>query len=361
MTQTLPTIRLKIKELILLNVPCMAETLYSPFADYKVRPLNNVQSNVCFTQMLTISRAEEVPYAIVADYKLLAFNDFAFVRAFRKNALTVNVPIVAVADEDDVIDFKGVMGSGIDDCYRMPVDFDAVKERIEFLHKNKATLSSVDLTHTDVLKVKISPFKRVIDVLGASTVLLCASPFLLLTAALIKLESGGPIIYKSKRSGTGYQVFDFLKFRSMYADADSRLKEIEHLNQYADNGDGTTPTFMKVKNDPRITRIGRFIRKTSIDELPQLINVLRGDMSLVGNRPLPLYEAEQLTKEDWAYRFLAPAGLTGLWQVSKRGGDDMSAEERIALDVTYARKNSFWFDLKLLLKTPFSMIQKENV
>ena len=156
-------------------------------------------------------------------------------------------------------------------------------------------------------------------------------------------------------------VDDMCVIRSMYADADKRLKEIEHLNQYADNGDSNAPTFIKVKNDPRITRIGRFIRKTSIDELPQLINVLRGDMSLVGNRPLPLYEAEQLTKEDWAYRFLAPAGLTGLWQVSKRGGDDMSAEERIALDVTYAQKNSFWFDLKLLLKTPFSMIQKENV
>jgi lipopolysaccharide/colanic/teichoic acid biosynthesis glycosyltransferase len=361
MTQTLPTIRLKIKELILLNVPTMAEALYTPFAEYKVRPLNNTQANICFTQLLTVTRAEEVPYALVADYKLLAFNDFAFVRSFRKNELTFNVPVVAIADEDDIIDFKGVLASGIDDCYRMPLDYDAVKARIDFLHINKAQLSSVDLTRMDDLKVKISPFKRVIDIIGASTVLLCASPFLALTAVLIKLESGGPIIYKSKRSGSGYQVFDFLKFRSMYADADKRLKEIEHLNQYADSGNSSTPTFMKVKNDPRITRIGRFIRKTSIDELPQLINVLRGDMSLVGNRPLPLYEAEQLTKEDWAYRFLAPAGLTGLWQVSKRGGDDMSAEERIALDVTYAQKNSFWFDLKLLLRTPFSMIQKENV
>ena len=361
MAQTLPTIRLKAKDLILLNVPCMTQSLFSPFEDYRVRPLNNAQTNVCFTQMLTIARVEEVPYAIVADYKLLSFNNFAFIKAFRRNDLCVNVPIVAIADGKDKIDFKGALGSGIDDCYRMPVDCESVKERIEFLYKNKAQLASVDLTYNEIFQVKISPFKRVIDVLGASAVLLCASPFLLLTAVLIKLESGGPIIYKSKRSGTGYQVFDFLKFRSMYADADKRLKEIEHLNQYADKGDSDAPTFMKVKNDPRITRIGRFIRKTSIDELPQLINVLRGDMSLVGNRPLPLYEAEQLTKEDWAYRFLAPAGLTGLWQVSKRGGDDMSAEERIALDVTYAQKNSFWFDLKLLLKTPFSMIQKENV
>ena len=84
-------------------------------------------------------------------------------------------------------------------------------------------------------------------------------------------------------------------------------------------------------------------------------------MSIVGNRPLPLYEAEQLTKEDWAYRFMAPAGITGLWQVTKRGNDNMSSEERIGLDIDYAKRNSFWFDMKILFKTPFSLIQKENV
>ena len=148
MTQTLPTMRLKIKELILLNAPFMTETLFSPFAEYRVRPLNNSQANVCFTQMLTVSRAEEVPYAIVADYKLLSFNNFAFVRAFRRNPLVANVPVVAIADEKDSIDFKGVLASGIDDCYKMPVDCHSVKERIEFLHKNKAQLASVDLTKT---------------------------------------------------------------------------------------------------------------------------------------------------------------------------------------------------------------------
>ena len=182
-----------------------------------------------------------------------------------------------------------------------------------------------------------------------------ASPILILTALLIRMESRGPVIYRSKRSGTGYMVFDFLKFRSMYADSDTRLAEIQHMNQYSDS------TFMKVKNDPRITKVGRFIRKTSIDELPQLFNVLRGDMSIVGNRPLPLYEAELLTKEDWAYRFMAPAGITGLWQVTKRGNDNMSSEERIGLDIDYAKRNSFWFDLKILFRTPFSLIQKENV
>ena len=205
-------------------------------------------------------------------------------------------------------------------------------------------------------KIQISPFKRIVDISAASLILLLSSPVTLAAAFLIRLESKGPIIYKSKRSGKGFEVFDFFKFRSMYADSDKRLNEFQHLSQYTD-GD----TFVKIKNDPRITRVGKIIRKLSIDELPQLFNVLKGDMSLVGNRPLPLYEAERLTDADAAFRFLAPAGITGLWQVEKRGSDDMSVEERIGLDVTYAKNHSFWYDLKILMRTPGSIIQKENV
>jgi lipopolysaccharide/colanic/teichoic acid biosynthesis glycosyltransferase len=120
-------------------------------------------------------------------------------------------------------------------------------------------------------------------------------------------------------------------------------------------------TFFKLKDDPRVTKVGAFLRNTSIDELPQLINVLKGDMSIVGNRPLPLYEAEQLTSDDWSERFLAPAGITGLWQVEKRGKSDMSEEERKALDNQYARNFSFWNDIKIILKTIPALFQKENV
>ena len=119
--------------------------------------------------------------------------------------------------------------------------------------------------------------------------------------------------------------------------------------------------FFKAKNDPRISRIGKFLRNSSIDELPQLINILKGDMSLVGNRPLPLYEAELLTTDIRAFRFLAPAGLTGLWQVTKRGKKDMSEEERIALDNNYALNHSILLDLKIILKTFPAMLQSENV
>ena len=113
-----------------------------------------------------------------------------------------------------------------------------------------------------------------------------------------------------------------------------------------------------MKNDPRVTRVGRVIRKTSIDELPQLINVFRGEMSVIGNRPLPLYEAEKMTKDDWARRFLAPAGLTGLWQVDERGKDNLSTEERVALDCSYAKGVSLFTDIKILLRTLPAMWQR---
>ena len=120
--------------------------------------------------------------------------------------------------------------------------------------------------------------------------------------------------------------------------------------------------FVKIENDPRVTRVGRFIRKYSIDELPQLFNILRGDMSVVGNRPLPLYEAEKLTVDNNIDRFMAPAGLTGLWQVEERSRKGkMSADERKQLDIIYGQKYSFALDMKIILKTFTAFIQKDNV
>ena len=220
--------------------------------------------------------------------------------------------------------------------------------------------------------------------------------------AFDRLDSPGPVIYKSKRVGSNYRIFDFLKFRSMRSDADRRLKELEDLNQYAsapaaeddakmvlddeeirklladtENGmlyadDFVIPeeahqhqleteqenAFVKIENDPRITRLGRFLRKYSIDELPQLFNILRGDMSVVGNRPLPLYEAERLTSDEYIERFMCPSGLTGLWQVEKRGqAGKLSPEQRKQLDIEYARRMSPWFDLKIILRTFTAFIQ----
>lgn len=201
--------------------------------------------------------------------------------------------------------------------------------------------------------------KRGFDITVAAVILLLLSPVFLLIAMAIRLESRGPIFYIAKRAGRGYRVFDFFKFRTMEVNADKKVDQLSHLNQY--NAEGNGPKFFKVSNDPRITKVGAFLRNTSLDELPQFINVLRGDMSLVGNRPLPLYEAETLTTDDWAARFMAPAGITGLWQIKKRGQNDMSVEERIGLDITYANRNSFVYDLWIMANTPTALIQKSSV
>lgn len=247
---------------------------------------------------------------------------------------------------------------------------------------------------------KLPLWKRCFDILFTLVALLILSPVFILTALAICLESKGPAIYTSQRVGSNYKIFGFLKFRSMYADADKRLSEFKKLNQYQDDdthenevyshyvpqaeqsgtifvGDDFRLTekeylkrrselkknnFIKLQNDPRITRVGRIIRKYSIDELPQLFNILKGDMSIVGNRPLPLYEAEQLTSDEYIERFMAPAGLTGLWQVEKRGTEGiLSAEERKQLDIQYARKFSFLLDVKIIFRTFTAFIQKENV
>jgi lipopolysaccharide/colanic/teichoic acid biosynthesis glycosyltransferase len=180
-----------------------------------------------------------------------------------------------------------------------------------------------------------------------------------LIALAVKIESKGPVFYIAKRAGKGYKIFDFYKFRTMLVGADEKIAEFSHLNQYgAGLSDG--PVFFKISNDPRITKVGAFLRNTSLDELPQLLNVFLGDMSLVGNRPLPLYEAAALTTDDWAKRFMAPAGITGLWQIKKRGKEDMSVEERINLDIDYANKYNFAYDLWIMANTPSALFQKAN-
>jgi lipopolysaccharide/colanic/teichoic acid biosynthesis glycosyltransferase len=251
----------------------------------------------------------------------------------------------------------------VHDFYVYPFPLSDLIERINFMVKFKLIkpalfdlAKQVDVTYTMPLS------KRMFDIFFSSMLLLCLSPLMLVVALIIRLGSKGDVIYKSKRVGTGYQIFDFYKFRSMKPGSDQQISQLAAQNQYA--GTGTDPNksvFIKIKNDPRVTKFGRFIRKTSIDELPQLFNILKGDMSVVGNRPLPLYEAEMLTSNEWAFRFLGPAGLTGLWQISKRGGAEVSERERKKLDNFYAQRYSFWLDMKILLKTFSSFIQKEKV
>ena len=213
----------------------------------------------------------------------------------------------------------------------------------------------------DAIKLKNSSVvKRLFDVVLSSLAIIFLSPVFIIIAIAIKLESRGPVFYISKRAGRGYRVFDFYKYRTMEADADQKVEQLSHMNQYdacAANG----PVFFKVSNDPRITKMGAFLRNTSLDELPQLFNVLLGDMSIVGNRPLPLYEAATLTTDEYAVRFMAPAGITGLWQVKKRGDKNMSVKDRVSLDIDYAEKSNFAYDLWIIANTPSALLQKDNV
>lgn len=288
---------------------------------------------------------------------------FHFIRKLKKNPMLNGIIIVLLGREMNQEYKKKALTNQVHDYYTFPFNTRNLCERLEFLVKfklNKPNLSAlsnqVDVTY------QTPKSKRIFDILFSGTLLLLLSPLFLMVALIIRLESKGSVIYKSKRVGTGYKIFNFYKFRSMRSGADSQLKSLSGLNQYAagDSGESTS-AFVKIKDDPRVTRIGHFIRNTSIDELPQLFNILVGDMSVVGNRPLPLYEAEMLTTNEWTMRFLGPAGLTGLWQVSKRGKVDMSERERKKLDNFYAQKYSFWLDLKIILGTFPALLQKEKV
>ena len=307
--------------------------------------------------------------------------------------------------------------SGINDTLDCNASITELNKKIQFISDRENMLFDDQQPKYRMLRFKIPLWKRVFDVLFAIIALILTSPIFILTAIAIRLESKGPVIFKSKRVGANYTIFNFLKFRSMYQDAEERLKEVakEAGNQYAEMSKKAEKTpmsmpdfgmggnmmisddtdmmiaddevmlvgddfvisetdyskekkeeinnaFVKIENDPRVTKVGKFIRKFSIDELPQLFNILKGDMSVVGNRPLPLYEAEKLTIDTSIDRFMAPAGLTGLWQVEERGkGGMMSAEERKQLDIKYGQTYNFWLDMKILFRTFFAFVQKENV
>lgn len=184
--------------------------------------------------------------------------------------------------------------------------------------------------------------KRIFDFVVSLTLIVFLSPVFLVAALLIKLTSRGPIFFAQNRLGLNKRRFKIFKFRTMVPDAEKKMKEIEHLNEVSG------PVF-KIKNDPRITGVGKFLRKTSIDELPQLFNVLTGDMSLVGPRPLPVRDYEGFS-EDWQRRrFSVRPGITCIWQVG--GRSSISFEKWMELDLQYIDKWSLWLDFEILLRT----------
>ncbi len=184
--------------------------------------------------------------------------------------------------------------------------------------------------------------KRLLDVFVSATLLILLAPVLLLTALAIRLTSRGPTFFAQERVGFRKRTFRLFKFRTMVPDAEQKLAEIEHLNEVSG------PVF-KIKNDPRVTKIGAFLRRTSIDELPQLWNIFRGDMSLVGPRPLPIRDCEGFEEDQHRRRFSVPPGLTCLWQVA--GRSSIPFEQWMKLDLQYIDNWSPWLDLKILMWT----------
>ena len=365
--------------------------------------------------------AEECKKHGVSDHFILFFEktiqseDVTAITYLRK--ISNGIYIILLTNQLDDEERKVYQECGINDTLDINAPVTVINKKLQFIFDRESILFDAQVTKKRVLQFKIPLWKRIFDIVFSLLAIIVLSPIMLITVIAIKLESPGPALFKSKRVGTNYKIFDFLKFRSMYTDAEKRLKELSKTNnQYTVGQDEsdvftTTPSseqikqqmpdlgmeaemmisdeevmligddfvvaesdfskqkedeinnaFVKIENDPRVTKVGRFIRKYSIDELPQLFNILKGDMSIVGNRPLPLYEAEKLTIDSSIDRFMAPAGLTGLWQVEERGkGGAMSAEERKQLDILYGQTYSFALDMKIIFRTLFAFVQKENV
>ncbi|SIT17885.1 Response regulator receiver domain-containing protein [Filimonas lacunae] len=343
---------------------------------------------------------------IITQSEIIAPAGVSLLGTLQKKKLPV-VPVVILCEHANSNLMQVALKAGVADVFTLPFHLEAVQTRIDFLLKHGHLIHNRPQNQqSNLFKEYKTPLgKRIFDIVFAGGALLMLSPVFLVVFLALKLESKGPVFYYSYRVGNGYNIFKFYKFRSMYVNADKRLKDLKHLNQYdkaseEESTDVFTETlcddcikagskcqfplysdkntwcekqyrnskksasgsaFFKLKNDPRITKVGKILRNTSIDELPQLWNVVIGDMSIVGNRPLPLYEAEKLTTDKYALRFLAPAGITGLWQVEKRGKGEMSEEERLMLDNVYARNHSVMNDIRLVLKTIPALFQKENV
>ncbi len=192
--------------------------------------------------------------------------------------------------------------------------------------------------------------KRVLDVAGSFCGILFLSPLLLAVAVAVRLDSPGPVLFRQKRVGADEKVFVCYMFRSMQRDAEVRQADLEDLNE------AQGPVF-KIKHDPRVTRVGRFLRRWSLDELPQLVNVLKGEMSLVGPRPLPVRDFLRM-EESHKGRLGAVPGMTGYWQTS--GRSDLSFEEMVRLDLYYIENWSLSFDLKIILKTLGAVLRREG-
>jgi exopolysaccharide biosynthesis polyprenyl glycosylphosphotransferase len=262
---------------------------------------------------------------------------------------TIDEVIIAAPDfpQDRVVEL-------VDQCHRRgvrirvaPSTMEVLVHRAEFVPGQ--TVPLFELTPPVFEGIDFA-LKRTFDLIGATLLLLVLSPFLLVIAGAVWATSRGGVFYRSIRPGIGGAPFECIKFRTMRSDADQNQADLESLNE-------ASGALFKIRDDPRLTPVGRFLRRFSLDELPQLGNVLRGEMSLVGPRPLPLRDFERL--EDWhKKRYLVMPGITGLWQVS--GRSELDFDELVRLDFLYLERWSVFLDLTILLKTVRAVLSRRG-
>jgi exopolysaccharide biosynthesis polyprenyl glycosylphosphotransferase len=236
--------------------------------------------------------------------------------------------------------------AGVQSAYSMDLFTTEVTKRLS-LEEHDASAVVLHMVHNDHGII----LKRIFDVAGATFGLILLSPLLILAAIAVKLTSRGQVIFRQERYGLNKRTFVMYKFRSMVADAELQQSQLEHLNE------SIGPVF-KIRKDPRVTAVGRFLRKTSIDELPQLVNVLRGDMSLVGPRPLPMRDVNRFSEASLMRRFSVRPGLTGLWQVSGRSNTTFASWMR--LDLEYIDQWTIFLDVKILARTFPAVLKRDG-
>jgi len=271
-----------------------------------------------------------LPEVIICDWELADGNALELQERLQVMPDFGAIPFVVVSQEGSREQKREALLQGVAEWYHPPFAAEALAKRLAFITQTPLPHRSKAREETRNKPFQISPSKRALDLLVSSVALILLFPLLLVIALFIKLGSQGSVLQQSWRAGTGYQVFRFYKFRTLHPKTN------------------------------KLTGIGSWLQRSNLDELPQLIHILRGNMSLVGNRPLPLEEAEQLTTDQWAQRFLAPVGITGLWQLARRTQPKLSEDDRRKLEAAYANEASLTGDLRILFRTIIVLIRKPH-
>ncbi len=286
-----------------------------------------------------------------ADYKVSGLRNLGNLDALPRRLDDNQIDEVIITDPDFPPEKAVAL---VDECHRRGVDVRVAPTTMEMLTTKAEFVPGQSLPLFAVRPPVFEGWdfivKRSFDLIVSTILVVLISPLLLLIALMVKLTSPGPVLFRSRRAGIGCRTFDCLKFRTMYSDAEEKQSEVEHLNE-------TDGAIFKVKNDPRLTPSGKFLRRFSLDELPQLFNVLRGEMSLVGPRPLPLRDFNHM--DEWhKKRYLVLPGVTGLWQVS--GRSELNFDEMVRLDFLYLEQWNVFLDLSILVKTVPAVLRRRG-